>query len=244
MFVGMGGWFLYDGYVGYARYNKSKLLEKFPPEIREKSASIPVYPTANTDRINAIKDKINSAPIQERARILVDAIGGKPSIETDKAAYYFGQDSLIKIGKDADRLTSEIEITPAEKSVTDFRFQKVLGFVVGGLGFFMLMFFIFRVVKARAVVSDQGLSINGRKPIPFDAMKSLDTSNFRKKGRVYILCEGNGSSRVLFDEYHYAEFDKLMAALCEKTGFEDPVAAERAEKSQRATGTSAANAGQ
>lgn len=233
MCVGMGGWFAYDGYVGYINHNISKLLEKFPPDVRAKAGSVQVYPGANLDHVEQIKERLRSASLRDRAQALRDAIGGPPSIDTDKAVFYFGQDCLIKVEKDEDRLGREIEVTAAEKTTTDFQFQKRMGIVVGAVGLYML-FFLFRVIRTRAEVSDAGLSLNGRKPIPFSAMKSLDSAEFRKKGKIYLVCDGDPAPQVLLDEYHYADFDTIIAGICEKTGFEDPVAAEKAEKAAKA----------
>lgn len=235
MCLGMGGWFAYDGWIGYPNKNFEENRLQLPVEDRGKADGAPVYPAANVENAQQVATAIEKSMPSQRREALEKTFGGPPSVELDDAIYYFGENGLIKIGKSGDRILATMDVVAAKKSLKDFQYQKYLGIFVGGVGIYML-FFLVRVMRSRAEVSDEGLSLNGRKPIPFSTMKSLDTSEFRKKGRIYIICDGDPAPRVLFDEYHYAEFDKLMAALCEKTGFDDPVAQEKAAKAHAATG--------
>ncbi|MCB9858350.1 MAG: hypothetical protein H6818_21920 [Phycisphaerales bacterium] len=235
MCVGMGGYFLYDGWIGYPGKNFEENRLQLPVESRSKADGAKVYPGANMANVPEIKRRFDDATAGQRREVLESAIGGPPSVELSDALYYFGQDGLLKVGKSGDRVLPEVDAIPAKKTLKDFQYQKYLGVFVGAIGLYML-YFLFRVIRTRAEVSDDGLSLNGRKPIPFNAMKSLDTSEFRKKGKVYLVCEGGPAPRVLLDEYHFADFDQIMAGICEKTGFQDPVAAEKAEKAAKARG--------
>lgn len=236
MCVGMGGWFAYDGWIGYLDENQEVNRELLPVEIRDKANASRVYPNANSNVVREVVEKTKNAPFDEQRSKLESLLGGPPTLEAGGSLYYFAQDGILKVGERGERvffgdepfLTSEKHHT-----LTSILTQKLFGVAVGLVGLYMLVF-LWRVVSRRAEVSDAGLTLNGGKPIPFESMKSLDDSEFRKKGRIYLECEGTTPPRVLLDEYHFAEFDQIIAAICEKTGFNDPVALEKAEKAANA----------
>lgn len=243
MCLGMGGYFLYDGLVGYPHANFEENRLQLPVDQRSKGDDATVYPGANLAHVDQIKQTLNDTQIGKRREAIATLIGGPPSVELGDSVYYFGVDGVIKIAKADDRLLQRMEVIPAKKSMKDIQLQTYLGIFIGAIAVYMAIFVI-RVMRTRASVSDEGLSINRREPIPFDKMKSLDTTPFRKKGRVYVVCEGDPAPRILLDEYHYADFDKLMAALCERTGFADPVAEEKADKAHRSAANAETDSGQ
>jgi len=236
-----GVYFLYDGWIGYPHKNFEENRLQLPVEHRDKADGVTPLPGANLQHAAEIKKRLDAATASQRREALDKVVGGPPSVELDDALYYFGEDGLIKVRKSGDRIFTDMEVIPAKKTQSDFLFQKILGVIVSGVAIYVA-FFLLRVVRTRAVVNDEGLSLNGRAPIPFSVMRSFDTAEFRRKGKIHLLCEGAPSPRVLLDEYHFADFDQIIAAICERTGFADPVAEEKAEKAAKAAANAANDA--
>ena len=234
MCVVFGAWFAYDGWKGYPQKNFEESRLQIPSEDRTKADAARVYAAANQAQISEIARTLRDAPPLERRAALESHMGGLPTFENEKSVYYFGQDGLVIIEKSGSRLAAEAKAVPAEHSMTTLRSQKALGMLLGAVGLAMLIFVVY-VARARAVVTDAGLSIRGRTPIPFAAMRRLDSQNFRRKGRIDLIhVDAAGQEqRLTLDEYHYADFPAIIAAICAATSFEDPVALEQAEKAAR-----------
>lgn len=240
MCIVFGAWFAYDGWVGYSAENFEESRLQLPVEDRPKVNVDRVYPTANLDQVGKIAQVLKDATPSARRASLESFIGGPPTYETAKVIYYFGQDGVITVDKTDTRLARDPKLVPAEHTMTSIRTQKGLG-VVLGIASVVMLIFLLRVSRTKAEVTDSGLSINGAKPIPFDAMRRFDDSLFRRKGKIdLIYAEGGQEKTVTLDEYHFnfEQFPKIVAAIAEKTGFTDPVAQEKADKARAGAASS------
>ncbi len=80
------------------------------------------------------------------------------------------------------------------------------------------------VYLTRCVLDDEGLKYGNRPNIPWVTMKSLDTARFNKKGWLDLIYEKDGRQRKLrLDEYHLANFDELINAICARREFTNPL---------------------
>ena len=109
---------------------------------------------------------------------------------------------------------------PEPHKASDITMQKLLA-ASCGLTVLAVVPFLIRAVRNRIVLDDQGLSVNGGAVIPYDAMTELETKRWLDKGWVDLAYNQDGRSRtVRLDSFKIGSFDELVAAICERKGFE------------------------
>lgn len=237
MCAGMGAYFLYDGYVGYPGQNVREHIDQLDPDLQARAQGARVYSSVTPDRAEAVEIAVNKLDAKQQRGELESVFGGPPSFETAEAWWWFGPVHRCKVTIRNGRPTGRVDFQAAAKKEYDLLFQKIIGVVLCGLALVSLAWLV-RIMLTRAVVDANGLKLRGRAPIPFESMTGLDDVQFRKKGFLDLLYTLNGQpSRVRLDEYHLGRFAEIVAAICERKGFRDPVAEERAEKAARAAGS-------
>jgi hypothetical protein len=236
MCAGMGAYFLYDGYVGYPSQNFREHVDQLPPDMQEKAKSAPVYAEVTSEAAPAVESALNKVGLKDQRAALESALGGPPSFETPEAWWWFGPVHRYKVEFRNGRPTGKVEFQSSAKKENDLFLQKLIGAVLCGVALVAGLFWI-RIAMTRAVVDEKGLSLRGRAPIAFESITGIDDANFRKKGWLDLLHSRDGrEQRTRLDEYHLSHFAEIVAAICEKKGFHDPVADEKAEKAARAAG--------
>ncbi len=237
MCLGMGAYFLYDGYVGYPAQNFREHVDQLPPELQEQARSATVYTGVTDDALSAVESALNKVDVKDQRAALEAALGGPPSFETGDAWWWFGPVYRYRITLRNGRPAGQSELQAAAKKENDLYLQKAIGAVLCGLGVLALVFWI-RVATVRAVVDEKGLQIRGGPAIAFESMTGIDDASFRKKGWLDLLHTRDGKEqRTRLDEYHFNRFPEIVAAICERKNFRDPVAEEKAERAARAAGT-------
>lgn len=231
--AGMGGWFAYDGWIGYAAKNRQEHIEALPVEKRAEAADAKIYPSVTAESRAGASKAVKKLGTASQRKALAELYGGPPSFEDDQVWYYFGPTYRVKVilkdGKPR-RVVGEA----AEKSSGEIRTQRWLGSCLG-LVAAVLFFGLVRTWRTRLVLDEQGLSFGRLRPIPWADMTAIDTGKFLKKGWVDLVYQTDGADRRLrLDEYHLARFDEVIAAICAEKGFDDPVAAEKAQKRAQA----------
>jgi len=226
--AGMAGWFAYDGWVGYLAKNIQEHRDQLSPEERAKVPHPKIYPTVTKQSVAGAKEATKKIDADAQRKALQALYGGPPSFEDDKAWYYFGPAYRVKVilknGKPRKIITQA-----AEKTMGEIRSQKALAIILGVVSLLLLLHLI-RVWRTHLVLDDDGLRLGRIGPIRWDQMESLNCDRFQKKGWVDLLYSNNGTERRLrLDEYHLAGFDEVIAALCSRKKFEDPVALEKAQ---------------
>ena len=232
MFLFMGLWFAYDGLAGYANKNFDEFVAtQFDPEVRDEAAKATVYPAVTTDKVADVSKAIEGKSRDEQLGYLEKTFGGPPSFENGTTMYYFGPALLLEFETKRNRFALA-EAIPGNQSETSILWQKAFGAIITAMGLGIVCFIIY-AAKSHAEVNENGLSIRHRKPIPFDDMRALRHDHFTKKGWIDIDYEQDGSEKtVRLDEYHYDKdkFGAIVAFICQKTGFHDPVQAEKDAK--------------
>ncbi len=213
-----------DGYVSYPQKNVDVLKQNLAsPE----SANPTINSKITAEAMNTIKDANTLSAIIEQF--------GQPSVQESTAAFYFGPAGLAKINIIGDRVTG-VQWLPGNKTQLDLLFQKLIGLITGILGLLMIAQF-FRALSTKTELTDAGLKVSsqggfrwgGSPPIPFEAMTALETSQYKKKGWVevqYKLSDGTEGSVSLNDYVHKA-FPEIVAELCNRKGFENPIRAHK-----------------
>jgi len=99
----------------------------------------------------------------------------------------------------------------------------------GILGVITLVILI-RARGKRLVLDDTGLQIDGRPVIPFDAMTGLKTDRWDAKGWVDLEYDSNGrSASTRLDSFKIDPCKPIIAAICDKKGFTNPITDDEAE---------------
>jgi|GEM_PF-1657395 len=232
MFIFMGLWFAYDGWTGYANKNFTEFVKtQFDPEDRKDASKATVYATVTTDKVEDVEQSIKGKTRDEQLALLNETFGGPASFEKGNSIYYFGPALLLQFEAKGSRLALT-EAIPGNQTETSIHWQKIFGVIITAMGLGIVGFIIY-AGKSHAKVDENGLSIRHRTPIAFDKMKALRDEQFTKKGWIDIDYEQDGSGKtVRLDEYHYnkEKFGEIVAYICQKTGFADPVQAEKDAK--------------
>lgn len=237
MVVGFGAAFLYDGYKGYEKANFEEHLKALDPQDRDKASHAVVYPKINSSRekeisqeITAITSKLSAAAQRES---MIAAFGGKPSFESSDEIYYFGPDYRIKFTVRGGMLYEPVGKTTGHK-MTDLISQRIIGWVLAAISVVTGIFLI-RIALTHCLIDDTGMTYRFVGRVKWEDMKSLESTRFLKKGWVDLVCaNGAAERRVRLDEYHLKRFPEIIAAICSRKGFEDPVAKEKAMKAAKA----------
>ena len=218
--VAFAAWFAYDGFKGYPARNVEWARQYMPAE--GKDADFWVNPHATVENIEAVRDQIAAAadtgePLQVEE--LTEQLG-EPAFQDVRFAYYVGPAAFASFEIVDDRVVraDRFEVG-ARHSESDIRNQRILALVLALLSVVIFVHFI-RVRGTTVVVDEDGLTIGGRM-IGWDAMESLDSSQLKEKGWVTLICRGpEGEEAVRLDSYAIERFDDVLAAICQKKGFE------------------------
>ncbi len=233
LFGFFSGWFLYDATVGYPHKNLKKAVEVLDPVPDELP---PINERVTSKNIAALIPKQGEpTPMSE----FVEKIG-EPGWknEAGDSAYYFGPGGRLRLGLVGERVV-RAEFTEGVHTEMDLSFQKVLGGMLVPLTLVMLLQLV-RVVTTRVELSDAGLKVRGRSPIPFDAMQNFDATNYKKKGWLELAYQdGDRTRTVRLDDYVIREFRPIVAEICARCGFDDPLPQQQSEVAQADSASSA-----
>ncbi|NLX12178.1 MAG: hypothetical protein GXY44_00790 [Phycisphaerales bacterium] len=157
----------------------------------------------------------------------VKALLMEPDSVQPRTLWFVGPAAYVCVpvfeGRVADSLKPAVPSTKYTES--DIRVQKVLAALLGIASLYIAWIFI-RTLTTSALLDDSGLTLDGRH-IPFSDMQELDISEYKSKGWVDLVYTADG--RVLrqrIDSYHYARFQEIISAICNKKGFDSPFASD------------------
>lgn len=212
-------WYGYDGWFGYPKNNVRDFLKTLPTDQRAGTENLKVNEAVNEKnipKIETVKIRIDDNPESAIGAVL----GGPPSLKTPDAWYYIGPAHIVKFAL-RDGRPADVSLPKTPHSATDIRWQKNYAYgltVLAGIA----LIYVIRVRMAKARLDDAGLTLGSGPTIGWDAMKSLDSTHFRKKGWV-VLYHGDPETPAKIDEYHYARFDDIIDAICARKGFDNPL---------------------
>ncbi len=225
--LGIAGWFVYDGLIGYHKRNREaatlKLNAPEPFGGQVKFDDLGETPTKDTFE-KALKAKPSTN--EELQQHL-----GHPTFVSGADQYYVSRYGYAKVTVKDGRAT----LSPADwvtwgktREEIDHQFYWAVGWAAVGL------YFLWRLIKAatlRVVVDDEGLTYAGQR-ILFADMVSL--RDYSPKGWIDLYYKrGAGEKKLRLDNEKVLRFDEIVAAICEAKGFRNEVQ-EYAEKKARA----------
>ncbi len=214
-------------------------LVKYPHEnARQAAENLPQATSGEVPKVNPRVTRKNVAALLARAKtegLVVEdlkAVLGEPAfLEVDREAYWVGRTGWVRFALAGTKVVfdpshdeaDEIWIN-AKHTENDLMVQLLLGSLTGAL---MLWagYLLVSAARTRVVLNDQGLMANGRGPIEYARMRSLDTSEYARKGRVTLRFEEAGKDAALrLDSYHVARFREIVTEICNRRGFPMPFA--------------------
>ena len=209
------GLYLWDGFVGYERQNAQEFahLMGMPAD----ASPDVLHDLSSIVGRQWVEDLRPGTPFTDNAGRL-----GSPAFRQSDAVYYLGPNGWLKIELRDDRVQSATWSSAAH-SESDLQLQRWIGFalLIVGLG---ATFQLARVVTTRAILTDDGLQISGRKPISFESMIELRKPSSGQAGVVELVHEIDGRKNVAkLDKYVIKELPAIVAAICEFKSFENPM---------------------
>lgn len=212
LLTGFAAAFLWDGYVGYPKKNRDEFVKLIgwtgtEPRIIE-----------NLDDGPALADAI------EREKWTLDRVTqklGPPSVTLKDEVYFLGKAGWLKLqmlpgGQSTEKVSQSVNKVSwhnAPTSATDQKFQRWIGWALAPLSLIFLVQLV-RVLRTRASLTAQGVTITGHGHIPMEAITGIRPDPSGKPG-LYVLeytHEGH-IHRVRMDSYLYHELPKLIEAV-------------------------------
>lgn len=211
--------FLWDGYSGYARENAAALADSL-------GISPDPQPRIDMELTSMEATRLVAQIAIGASNSQVMELLGEPGLESGDRAYYLGAGGHITVRWGGDEIVSAEWVDASVHTETDLSWQGGIGAVLTFFGLFAILQLI-RVVRTRAEVTDKGLKIRGKPLVSFETMTGF-VDDGANTGVVRLgYRDGNGRSYVLLDEYIFKQRDAIIDALCEQTGFSNPLRAER-----------------
>ncbi len=212
------GLFLWDGYVGYARANADELtkLLGLPPNPR------PVIHrdlTASRGAALAAAWRLETKPNEVTKQL------GKPGLEHGNHNYYLGPGGHLRV-RTANGMVSEAEWASGRNGDEELAWQRGIGFALLLPAVLAIIHFL-RMAAFRVTITDTGLTISGKRPIPLSSITRVVPGGRQGDRCVTIHYKCDNRNRTLtFDSYRVSRWDAIVAAVCEQTGLDNPLAAD------------------
>ena len=220
-----GVWFLYDGYVGYPRENIVKAIESLNPVPDE-------LPRIDAGVTKKLAEELAGELLERRLpREFVYERLGQPAWlnEAGDDARYFGPGGMLGISFKGDAV-EDLFFNPGVKDEIELMWQKILGSGMLPIGIILILQAL-RVLTMKFVIDDNGLTLGGRRTIPFDAMTGLDADKLRRRGYIDLQYSVNGQSKqARLDDYVIRDHRAIITEICARRGFQNPLSPPTTEK--------------
>jgi hypothetical protein len=214
MITGFAVAFAYDGFYRYPHKNLEEALRSVDPKPESEP---PINPDVTSKSVAWIK----------KGTLLKDVIArfGEPGWRTPggSTVYYFGPAYMLTLTTSANLILNVEGREAKDKTAYDLMVQKILALVLTVLAVPLIIHYV-RVLTYKARLTEKGLKLTGKPFVPFDAVKSLDSRDYPRKGWVDIAYTLEGVERTLrLDDYKIRQFRPIVAAICQRKGFESPL---------------------
>lgn len=222
VFVGMIAYFFYDGTVGYRKQNIAQaqnelaLIATPPAELGERPTEEDFLQVrdgkiATRDEVHAILGQ----PLTPRPGVPSEGVEVFASIY---GAAYVPIDAAGHVRRDRPGW----QWTSWKHTKSAIRGQYLFG-VVAIVPALYALYRAWRAATLRATIDDEGLTYGGMRLAWADIASIRD---YNRKGWVDLYYHrGAQEKRLRIDNQKIAKFDEIIALLCERKGFPDPVKA-------------------
>jgi len=210
MLGGYAGWSLFDGFVAYPRANVEAVL-RTKLGMDAPDAAIMPSPHITARSIEGMERGTN---VQQ-----LDAALGQAAVEHDGLAYYFGQGGYVTVEWLGGSVETVAWTDGPMHSPASIGFQKLIGFALLPVVLVMLVQLV-RVVRTRAVLSAEGLTIGRRSAIPLASIVGVVCA---APGRYDVtFTRGDKTTTIRLDDYVIAKAPEIVRAICAHRGLPDP----------------------
>lgn len=221
MFFGFAAYFAYDGYYAWPAKN----LKWAAQAMGVSPETVQPNPRVNMAAIRQLETDLKQRGSMAFSE-LVDRLQshlGEPNLSRENEYWWVGPAMYVKAAIEDGK--PQLAVEPSrEHSESSIQGQKWFAGLLLAAGLIALLKLI-HVLKTRIVLDEDGLRYN-RRQIPWDAMTGLRKDDYARKGWVDLEYTGGGATRSLrLDSYHIEKFNEIVQAICERKGFEPPVAA-------------------
>jgi hypothetical protein len=219
-FLGMVGYFFYDGAVGYRNQNIA--------EAQNELARVTTTPVALGERPDEEDfERVRDGKVATREE--VHAILGQPltprpgvpsqGVEVFASVYGFATVPIDAMGRvrHGQAGWQWVSWHHDKKAMRDQFFWGIAALVPA----LYVLYRAFRAARLRATIDEEGMTY-GRTRIAFADIVSI--RDYNRKGWVdlYYRC-GDKEIRLRIDNQKIAKFDEIVELLCERKGFPNPV---------------------
>lgn len=210
------GLFLWDGYVGYPRANADELtkllgLPSNPRPVIHRNLTAPRgVALAATWRLETKPEEVTTQL-------------GEPGLKHGNDNYYLGPGGHLRV-RTANGTVSEAEWVSGRNGDEELAWQRGIGFALL-LPALLAILHLLRVAAFRVTVTDTHLAVSGKRPIPFNAITGVVSGGRHTDRCVTIRYKCDDRTRTLtLDSYRVSRWDAIVAAVCAKTGLDNPLA--------------------
>lgn len=227
--LGMGGYFLYDYYIGYPNKNLEAARKALTPlmDVENIPKTLPKTPTKPELEALVKTQPTDPAAVREAlGQPLFTKTVGNESLEYYVSAYGMAGVPVLRGRVNPQKISWK----PWEKSKEEIRLQLYCALVAFAVALYVLTR-VYKAATMRVVIDDEGMTYAKRR-IPFENMVRL--CDYSPKGWVDLYYKHGSQERKLrIDNQKIRKFDEIIEALCEAKGFEDPrKAAEQPEQTE------------
>ena len=206
-------WSLWDGFVAYPRRNVEAAIRG---TIGGKLVDPPPAPNADLTRGRA-----ESLAVAGGRSALHDRIG-PPHLSIDEVDYYFGYGGYLRVETRGGHVVHTAWSGGPKYSAADLTAQRWIGLGLAPVALALLIR-LWLVLTTRVSLTDAGLTVRGRPPIPLDAMSAVRPIAARSSRRYAIHFETTGRSEsVYLDDYEVAAAAAIVSAICTARDWVDP----------------------
>lgn len=207
--------FLWDGFIRYPVANAVQLA-------RTLGVTLPVPPPMHPE-LNAegAATFLGSWQKGSAAELLVQA-WGEPAIRHEGVWYFLGGGGHLAAKVTGVRVES-VNWQGGIHSDQDLMLQRVIGAVLAVIGVVCVVNLI-RAVMSFATLSEDGLHVSGRRLVTWEAMEGVELIPNDKFRRIALIHTVEGKKNaLLLDDYVIRDRDAIVAAICERKGYLNPI---------------------
>jgi hypothetical protein len=207
-------WFLWDGYVGYSRKNAEALVTSLGLAA---TLAPRINPMLSDDEAHQFLTEVQKGT---RVEEVVSWLG-EPSIEKVDEAYYLGPGGHLVIHTARGRV-QQASWRNGLYSDSDLLWQRRFGYLLTLVAVISGIHLI-RVLTTKVSLTQAGLHMRGKPPIPFKAMTVLRTGEHKNADVVSIEYDSaDGKGVIKLDGYVVKELPAIVSGICEQAGFPPP----------------------
>jgi len=235
--VAFAAYFFYDAKWGYLKKNRAKAAQGLPALIERPLDQVELgdSPTqADFERLKADLQRLKESGRPTSPEQVHQAFG--PPVHTKRTGPGETVEYFVSVYGSAAVPINNGRVTPNgmvwtkwHKTKEEIQHQYYWGLIPLLIGLYAGSR-AYRALTLRVVIDEEGMTYAGKR-IPFEAMTAL--RDYNRKGWVDLYYRtGAGQKRLRLDNQKVAKFDELAAAICQATGFENPIAAHHKEAEQ------------